>query len=244
MEVGMGSKQRLDKILSNLGYGTRKEVKGLIKSGTVSVDGAVAGDPGQQVDAELQAISVNGEKISYREFVYIMMNKPQGVVSATEDARERTVIDLLPEQLRAFQPAPVGRLDKDTEGLLLLTNDGRLAHKLISPKKHVPKTYIARVEGRVTEEDILRFKAGVELDDGYMTLPAELVVLERGSISLTEVTIYEGKYHQVKRMFKAVGKTVIYLKRISMGRLKLDEGLELGEFRELTSQELELLEEE
>lgn len=240
----MGSKQRLDKILSNLGYGTRKEVKGLIKSGTVSVDGAVAGDPGQQVDAELQAISVNGEKISYREFVYIMMNKPQGVVSATEDARERTVIDLLPEQLRAFQPAPVGRLDKDTEGLLLLTNDGRLAHKLISPKKHVPKTYIARVEGRVTEEDILRFKAGVELDDGYMTLPAELVVLERGSISLTEVTIYEGKYHQVKRMFKAVGKTVIYLKRISMGRLKLDEGLELGEFRELTSQELELLEEE
>lgn len=244
MEVGMGSKQRLDKILSNLGYGTRKEVKGLIKSGTVSVDGAVAGDPGQQVDAELQAISVNGEKISYREFVYIMMNKPQGVVSATEDARERTVIDLLPEQLRAFQPAPVGRLDKDTEGLLLLTNDGRLAHKLISPKKHVPKTYIARVEGRVTEEDILRFKAGVELDDGYMTLPAELVVLERGSISLTEVTIYEGKYHQVKRMFKAVGKTVIYMKRISMGRLKLDEGLELGEFRELTSQELELLEEE
>ena len=240
----MGSKQRLDKILSNLGYGTRKAVKGLIKSGTVSVDGAVAGDPGQQVDAELQDISVNGEKISYREFVYIMMNKPQEVVSATEDTRERTVIDLLPEQLRAFQPAPVGRLDKDTEGLLLLTNDGQLAHKLLSPKKHVPKTYIARVEGRVTEEDISRFRAGVELDDGYMTLPAELVVLERGSISLTEVTIYEGKYHQVKRMFKAVGKTVIYLKRVSMGELKLDEGLELGEFRELTGKELELLEEE
>ncbi|HRU41974.1 MAG TPA: 16S rRNA pseudouridine(516) synthase, partial [Candidatus Diapherotrites archaeon] len=173
--------------------------------------------------------------------IYIMMNKPQGVISATEDSRERTVIDLLSDEFKAFKPFPVGRLDKDTEGLLLLTNDGQLAHRLLSPKKHVPKTYIAKVAGRVSEEDAEAFSNGVTLEDGYRTMASRLEILVRGSISLVEVTIYEGKFHQVKRMFQAVGKEVIFLKRISMGELKLDETLEPGEYRELNEEELRIL---
>jgi len=237
----MGSKQRIDKILSNMGYGTRKEVKELIKGGQVEVGGQVVRDSGLQVMTDSQEIMVDGKKLYYREFIYIMMNKPQGVVSATEDSREKTVVDLLPEQYRAFDPFPVGRLDKDTEGLLLLTNDGQLTHRLLSPKKHVPKKYLARIQGRVDEEDVEAFSRGVTLEDGYRTMASQLAVLERGSISAIEVTIYEGKYHQVKRMFQAVGKEVIYLKRISMGELRLDERLELGEFRELTDNELKLI---
>lgn len=237
----MGSKQRIDKILSNMGYGTRKEVKELIKGGQVEVGGKVVRDPGLQVMADSQEIMVDGKKLFYREFIYIMMNKPQGVVSATEDTRERTVVDLLPEQYRAFDPFPVGRLDKDTEGLLLLTNDGQLTHRLLSPKKHVPKKYLARIQGRVDEADVEAFSLGVTLEDGYRTMASQLVVLERGSISTIEVTIYEGKYHQVKRMFQSVGKEVMYLKRLSMGELKLDESLELGEFRELTDNELKII---
>lgn len=237
----MGSRQRIDKILSNMGYGTRKEVKELIRGGQVEVCGQVVRDPGLQVEADSQEIMVDGKKLFYREYIYIMMHKPQGVVSATEDSRERTVVDLLPEQYRAFEPFPVGRLDKDTEGLLLLTNDGQLTHRLLSPKKHVPKKYLARIQGRVNEDDVEAFSMGVTLEDGYRTMASQLVVLERGSISTIEVTIYEGKYHQVKRMFQAVGKEVIYLKRLSMGELKLDEGLELGEFRELTDNELNII---
>jgi len=239
----MNKRQRLDKILSNLGYGTRKEVKDLIKAGAVEIDGGIAKDVGMQVDPLIQKIKVNNKELIYREFIYVMMNKPQGVVSATEDNRDETVVDLLDSSLQAFDPAPVGRLDKDTEGLLLLTNDGQLAHRLLSPKKHVPKTYFAHIEGRVGEPDIKAFEKGVTLDDGYETMPAQLKILVQGEISQIEITIYEGKFHQVKRMFQAVDKKVVYLKRISMGKLKLDESLDNGEYRELTEEELQLLQE-
>jgi len=207
----------------------------------VEIDGIVVKDPGQQVEAGCQTINVGGSKLFYKDFIYILMNKPQGVISATEDSRERTVVDLLPEEFKAFDPFPVGRLDKDTEGLLLLTNDGQLSHRLLSPKKHVPKTYMARVMGRVSEEDVEAFSKGVILEDGYKTMASQLEILERGSISLVEITIYEGKFHQVKRMFKAVGKEVIYLKRKSMGELKLDETLEPGDFRELNEDERRII---
>lgn len=235
------AKERLDKVLGNLGYGTRKEVKALAKKGEVTVNGTIVKDSAQHVDPEKDIIEVSGEKIFYRKYIYVMLNKPQGVISATEDDYEETVIDLLETDLAVFKPAPVGRLDKDTEGLLLLTNDGELNHMLLSPKRHVPKRYYATIEGRVTEKDIEEFKKGVVLDDGYKTLPAELFILESDENSEIEVILYEGKYHQVKRMFEAVGKKVTYLKRISMGPLKLDASLELGEYRELTEEELDSL---
>jgi len=232
---------RLDKLLAHTGHGTRSEIKLLLKKGTVSVNGHLAKDGGLQVNPGNDVITVDGEKVRYREFVYLMLNKPQGVLSATEDSRDRTVIDLLDEEYVHFDPFPVGRLDKDTEGLLLLTNDGKLAHNLLSPRKHVPKTYFAEVEGIVTEQDGEAFLQGVALDDGYVTMPAQLVVLKTDSlsgISKIELTIMEGKFHQVKRMFQAVGKRVVFLKRISMGPLLLDEHLLPGEYRELTADEL------
>lgn len=229
---------RLDKLLANMGYGSRKEVKQLLKQKAVSVDGAYVKDAALHVDPEQQIVSVFGERVVYTEFVYFMMNKPPGVISATEDLRDETVIDLLEPLHQHFQPFPVGRLDKDTEGLLLLTNDGVLAHNLLSPKKHVPKVYFAQIEGVVTEEDAEKFANGVELDDGYVTKPGKLVILKSAQLSEIELTIQEGKFHQVKRMFEAVGKRVTYLKRISMGSLILDENLALGEYRELTTEEL------
>lgn len=229
---------RLDKLLANMGYGTRKEVKQLLKQKGVTVDGEVVRDSSLHVNPDLQEISVFGEKVEYVEFIYLMMNKPPGVVSATEDNVDRTVIDLLDPLAQHFKPFPVGRLDKDTEGLLLITNDGQLAHNLLSPKKHVPKTYYAKIEGEVTQLDIEAFSRGVELDDGYMTKPGELVILSSGPNSEIELTIQEGKFHQVKRMFESVGKKVTYLKRLSMGSLKLDEQLDLGDYRELTDEEL------
>jgi 16S rRNA pseudouridine516 synthase len=241
MEETMSKRQRLDKILSNSGVGTRKEVKDLIKSGTVEIDGVTVKDVGMQIDPYEQKIKVNNKELLYREYIYIMMNKPQGVVSATEDNWDETVVDLLEDSLQAFEPAPVGRLDKDTEGLLLLTNDGQLAHKLLSPKKHVPKTYFAHIEGRVGKSDIEAFEEGITLDDGYETLPAQLNVLMQGEISQVEITIYEGKFHQIKRMFQAVDKKVVFLKRMAMGKLQLDESLKTGEYRELMPEELKLL---
>ncbi|WP_342544690.1 pseudouridine synthase [Lysinibacillus sp. FSL K6-4013] len=229
---------RLDKLLANMGYGSRKEVKQLLKQKAVSVDGAYVKDAALHVDPEQQIVSVFGERVVYTEFVYFMMNKPPGVISATEDLRDETVIDLLEPLHQHFQPFPVGRLDKDTEGLLLLTNDGQLAHNLLSPKKHVPKVYYAQIEGVVTEGDAEKFANGVELDDGYVTKPGKLVILKSAQLSEIELTIQEGKFHQVKRMFEAVGKRVTYLKRISMGSLTLDENLALGEYRELTTEEL------
>ncbi|OEC00278.1 pseudouridine synthase [Lysinibacillus sphaericus] len=229
---------RLDKLLANMGYGSRKEVKQLLKQKAVSVDGTYVKDAALHVDPEQQNVVVFGERVVYTEFVYYMMNKPPGVISATEDLRDETVIDLLDPLHQHFQPFPVGRLDKDTEGLLLLTNDGVLAHNLLSPKKHVPKVYYAIIEGIVTQEDGERFARGVELDDGYVTKPGKLVILKSAPQSEIELTIQEGKFHQVKRMFEAVGKRVIYLKRLSMGSLQLDESLALGEYRELTPEEL------
>ncbi|MFD7525172.1 pseudouridine synthase [Paenibacillus chitinolyticus] len=238
--------QRLDKVLAHLGYGSRSDLKKAVKNGLIEVNGIRVKDSGMQVDPEQDEIKVSGEKIVYREFVYLLLNKPQGVVSATEDNRDRTVVDLLSEAYAPFDVFPVGRLDKDTEGLLLLTNDGKLAHNLLSPRKHVPKTYYAKVEGAVGESDKQAFEAGVELDDGYVTMPAQLRVLTCDITadpprSEIELTIQEGKFHQVKRMFQAVGKRVVYLKRISMGPLQLDPALGLGEYRELTLEELELL---
>jgi 16S rRNA pseudouridine516 synthase len=232
---------RVDKLLANMGFGSRKEMKKLLKSGQVTINNRVVKDAKEQVDPSHDVVQVSGEQVHYKEYVYFMLHKPQGVVSATEDSRDQTVIDLLEEADQIFDVFPVGRLDKDTEGLLLLTNNGKLAHELLSPKKHVPKTYFAHIDGLVTEEDIAAFKVGVTLDDGYVTLPAQLVIIESGETSKIELTIYEGKFHQVKRMFISRGKKVVYLKRITMGKLKLDPELELGEYRELTEEELEIL---
>ncbi|MEE3893275.1 pseudouridine synthase [Priestia megaterium] len=232
---------RLDKLLSTIGYGSRKEVKGLLKTGAVKVDGTAVKDAKVHVNPDEQEITVHGEAVSYREFVYFMLHKPQGVISATEDSLHETVLDLLELDDAVYDPFPVGRLDKDTEGLLLLTNDGQLAHQLLSPKKHVPKTYFAKINAPVTEEDAEAFRQGVTLDDGYVTKSAELKILTNGVESEIELTIVEGKFHQVKRMFEARGKKVTYLKRLSMGALLLDESLDLGEYRELTAEELALL---
>lgn len=228
-------------MLANLGYGSRKEVKQLLKSGAVKVDDVVVKDAKQHVDTATQTVALNGEVVEYKEFIYLMMNKPQGVLSATEDNSCETVIDLLEMEDQVYEPFPVGRLDKDTEGLLLITNDGQLAHRLLSPKKHVPKTYFAVIDGEVDAADVEAFAEGVTLDDGYETKPGELKILKSGIRSDIELTITEGKFHQVKRMFEAVGKSVVYLQRISMGPLPLDETLELGEYRELTGEEVELL---
>lgn len=218
----------------------------MVKQGRIHVDGKAVKDSGVQVNPEVNVIEADGERIVYREMIYLMLHKPPGVVSATEDNRDKTVLDLLRKEDRVFNPFPVGRLDKDTEGLLILTNDGPLAHDLLSPRKHVPKTYEARVLGNVDDADVQRFKAGIQLDDGYETLPAELTLLgreetEEGMISSISLIIHEGKFHQVKRMFQAVGKRVIYLKRVAMGELELASDLAIGSYRELTADELNLL---
>ena len=239
----MSKKQRIDKVLSNLGYGSRSELKKICKNGLVKVNGKVINNPGVQVDVENDEIIFDGEKVTYKEFIYLMLNKPDGYITATFDKRDPIVLDLIDKEDLVFEPFPVGRLDKDTEGLLVLTNDGQLAHRVLSPKKHVPKTYYAKIEGVVTEEDIKAFAKGVTLDDGYETMPAELVILKSDEISEIELTIHEGKFHQVKRMFESVDKKVIYLKRLSMGKLQLDENLALGEYRELTDEEIKMIEE-
>ncbi|MDV9291608.1 16S rRNA pseudouridine(516) synthase [Clostridioides difficile] len=239
----MAKKQRIDKILSNLGYGSRSEIKKYCKQGSVVVSGSEVSNPGTQVDTENDEILFNGEEVIYREYIYLMMNKPAGYISATTDKYDPTVLDLIDLSYLAFEPFPVGRLDKDTEGLLVLTNDGKLSHRVLSPKKHVPKTYYAKIDGVVTEEDVEVFLEGVVLDDGYKTMPSQLNILKSDDESEIELTIHEGKFHQVKRMFESVGKKVVYLKRLSMGNLKLDESLELGEYRELTDEEVKLIEE-
>ncbi|MBR3120061.1 pseudouridine synthase [Oceanobacillus profundus] len=229
---------RLDKLLSNMGVGSRKEVKALLKKKQVTVNGIVSKDSGEKIDPNKDEIAVNGEIIRYQQYIYLMMNKAPGYISATTDKREKTVIDLLGEDVQHFKPFPVGRLDKDTEGLLLLTNDGELAHELVSPKKDIGKTYFARINGKVTVDDTAVFREGVVLEDGYEAKPGELTILQSDAISEIELTITEGKFHQVKRMFEAVGKRVIYLKRLRMGELQLDPDLKLGAYRPLTESEL------
>lgn len=231
--------ERLDKIISNLGYGSRKEVKDLLKKKLVEVDGEIVKDNKMKIDPENSVIKINGEELFYRKHIYLMMNKPDGVVSATHDSRDETVIDLLYVDHQAFDPFPVGRLDKDTVGLLFLTNDGELNHRLISPKWGVDKVYFAKIDKKVTESDIEKFKNGITLDDGYLCKEAKLEVLNSSDEgSEIHITIHEGKFHQVKRMFEAVGKSVTYLRRIEFGGLKLDPELEEGEYRELTDEEI------
>ncbi len=208
----------------------------------VQVNGITIKDSAMKVDPEKDKIVINGEEIFYREFIYLMMNKPAGVISATFDNKDETVIDLLEVEHQVFEPFPVGRLDKDTVGLLLLTNDGDLNHRLISPKWKVDKVYFAKIDQKVTEEDIEKFKHGITLDDGYRCKEA-ILEIQKASEEGSEIvlTIQEGKFHQVKRMFEAVGKKVTYLKRIEFGTLPLDEDLEEGEYRELTEEEIAIL---
>lgn len=228
---------RLDKFLVEMKKGSRSEVKKLIKSGRVTVDGQTVREPEQKFDPERAQISLNGQTVSYASFEYFMLNKPQGVVSATEDRRFQTVVDLI-DTARRKDLFPAGRLDIDTEGLLLITNDGQLAHQLLSPKKHVDKVYFARVEGILPSDVKEQFAKGLTLDGDVKTLPARLELLKEGPVSEVRLTIHEGKFHQVKRMFEAVGCRVIYLKRLSMGSLVLDETLAPGEYRRLTDDEL------
>jgi 16S rRNA pseudouridine516 synthase len=234
--------ERLDKILGNLGYGSRKEIKQAARKGIIEVNGVIVKDSGVQVDPEVDKIFINGEQIFYRKYIYLMMNKPDGVISATFDNRDETVIDLLEVEHQVFEPFPIGRLDKDTVGLLLLTNDGDLNHRLISPKWKVDKVYYAKIDAKVTEKDIKKFKEGITLDDGYTCKEAILEIIKaQDEESEIMLTIQEGKFHQVKRMFEALNKNVTYLKRMEFGTLKLDEDLEEGEYRELTEEEVEIL---
>lgn len=231
--------ERLDKILSNLGYGSRKEIKTLVRKGAVEVNGEIPKKSDFKVNPEEDAIKVDGEEINYRKYIYLLMNKPDGVISATFDNHDETVIDLLEPEYQAFEPFPVGRLDKDTVGLLLITNDGKLNHRLISPKNHIDKVYYAEIDKPVNEKDVEAFEKGIVIDDGYKCMPAKLKILESTEHgSEIEVTIQEGKFHQVKRMFEAREKKVVYLKRIKFGTLVYDESLPEGEYRELSNEEL------
>lgn len=232
--------ERLDKILSQSGYGSRKDVKKMIKQGQVSVNGQLTKDAGTQVDPAADVIKVSGEQVLFQENIYIMMNKPDGVLSSTRDGMTETVIDLLAGEFYHRNLFPVGRLDKDTEGLILLTDNGKLAHRLLSPKNQVAKVYYVEVEGHLEDEDVAVFRSGIELED-FTTLPATLEIIETGDVSKAFVTICEGKFHQIKRMMKAIDKEVLYLKRLSLGPLKLDPTLESGQWRELTEDEIQSL---
>ena len=230
--------ERLDKLLAATGRWSRREAKALLKAGRVLVDGAVPAGPEQKVRRE-QTVTVDGHPVSTEKYTYIMLHKPAGVISSTEDPREETVLSLLPRELRRIGLAPVGRLDKDTEGLLLLTNDGQLAHCLLSPARHVDKVYYAETDGPLTKADREAFRQGMTLADGTRCLPAELEPLEAPGQCL--VTLREGKYHQVKRMLAARGKPVTYLKRLSMGPLSLDPDLPAGAWRPLEDDEIAAL---
>ncbi len=228
---------RIDKFLANSGIGTRKEVKELLKKKRISVNDEVVTEAKTHIDEDNDFVAFDGKRIEFKEFLYIMLNKPQDVISATDDERHRTVLDLLEEPLTKVGLFPVGRLDKDTEGLLVLTNDGKMAHELLSPKKHVPKRYYVELKKPLSKEDTVILENGVELET-FTTKPAKVEFITEDKVY---IIISEGKYHQVKRMFKCVGNRVLFLKRTGMGNLGLDENLAPGEYRELTSDELEQL---
>ena len=231
---------RLDKYLADMSIGTRQEVKKYIRQGRVKINEDIIKKPEYKIREDEDKITFDVAPVAYETFEYYMLNKPAGVISATEDKRDKTVLDLIKEKKRK-DLFPVGRLDKDTEGLLLITNDGALAHRLLSPKKHVDKCYYAKISGGVTEEDVRVFKERINIgtqEEPEWTMPAELKILEKGTVSRIRLTIREGKFHQVKRMFLAVGKEVVYLKRERMGALVLDEELAPGEYRKLTDSEL------
>lgn len=240
---------RLDKFLANSGIGTRKEVKIILKKGKITVNEKIVKDAKIQIDEIKDNVKIEGKKITYKPFVYIMMNKPSGVISATEDGKHKTVIDLLCEKYKNYKVFPVGRLDIDTEGLLLLTNDGVLAHNLLSPKKHVDKKYYVELKEPLTIEKKKILENGIKLEENFVTKKAKIEIIDKdknknidiNKVNSVFITISEGKFHQVKRMFKFVENEVLYLKRVKMGKLLLPEDLKLGEYRELSEEEMNLI---
>lgn len=243
---------RLDRFLANSGVGTRKEVKDILKKRKIKVNNKIVIDGSIHIDENSDVIMFEDNIIGYKPFVYIMLNKPEGVISATEDKEHKTVIDLLNNEYKTYSLFPVGRLDIDTEGLLILTNDGQLAHNLLSPNKHINKKYYVELRDPVEENHINLLENGIQLDEDFITKDAKVEIIENSklpidkttgerNVSKAYITITEGKYHQVKRMFKAVGNKVVYLKRVSMGNLVLDNNLKIGEYRELTEAEINLL---
>ncbi len=246
---------RLDKFLANSGIGTRKEVKIILKKGKITVNEKIVKDAKIQIDEIKDNVKIEGEKITYKPFVYIMMNKPSGVISATEDGKHKTVIDLLCEKYKNYKVFPVGRLDIDTEGLLLLTNDGVLAHNLLSPKKHVDKKYYVELKEPLTIEKKKILENGIKLEENFVTKKAKIEIIDKdkfkdksknidintNKVNSIFIAISEGKFHQVKRMFKFVENEVLYLKRVKMGKLLLPEDLKLGEYRELSEEEMNLI---
>lgn len=235
---------RLDKFLADMNFGSRKEVKAFIKKGLVRVNGEIVKSDKFQVNELSDEVYFEEEQVVYQKYFYYLMNKPQGVISATIDDFEETVLDLFSDEDYREDLFPIGRLDKDTEGLLVISNDGALAHQLLSPKKHVPKEYYVEVEGLLTTQDVQACATGLKIDGGEICLPAQLQVLstdEQAECSTALLVLHEGKFHQVKRMMQALGKEVTYLKRVRMGQLPLDEQLALGEYRSLTPEEIHLL---
>ncbi|MBN2797211.1 MAG: rRNA pseudouridine synthase [Clostridia bacterium] len=231
---------RLDKYLSNMSVGTRSEVKKIIFQGRVQVNGQVVKKIDEKINPDTDLILLDHQEVSYEKYIYLLLNKPSGYITATEDNMHKTVLDLISEH-KNRKLSPVGRLDKDTEGLLIITDDGEFNHQLMSPKKHVSKTYFAKVRGKVLPLHQEIFKIGVVLEDDYKCLPAELEILSSSDLSEIKVTITEGKYHQVKRMFKSIGCEVEYLERIAIGNLSLDQTLKRGEYRPLKENEIKLL---
>lgn len=229
--------ERLDKVLANARIGSRKEVKQLIKEGRITVDDVLAKDPGQKLDPAVSRVRLDGQRLDLDKYIYLVMHKPKGVISATEDLYEQTVIDLLPEIYQRFEPFPVGRLDKDTTGLLLLTNDGDFNHRMISPRWEVEKEYLAILEAPVGQAEVTAFAEGIRLEDDSLCKPARLLPEEEGA----RVILTEGKFHQVKRMFEAVGNKVLDLKRLRMGNLYLPEDVKEGQVRALKDQEKDAL---
>jgi 16S rRNA pseudouridine516 synthase len=232
---------RLDRFLANMGYGTRTEIKIALKRCQIKLNGKIVKKPDMHIQVETDEVTFDDGLVRFEQQVYILMNKPQGVISATSDPRDKTVVDLLEPRLKRREVFPVGRLDKDTEGLLVLTDDGKLAHELLSPKRHVPKTYLVHCLGPITPEQLNHLKRGVEIEEGIVTQPAETQLIQQGEDAVLHLTIYEGKFHQVKRMLQGVGSEVTYLKRLAMGNLWLDETIALGDYRYLTEAELSLL---
>ena len=233
--------QRLDKLISSQGSYTRKQAQQFIKDGLVKVDGITVRDRGFHIDPDINSVILDGKEFAVEKFVYLMLNKPKGVVSATNDRSQKTVVDLVPDELKKRNLFPAGRLDMTTTGFVLITDDGDFAHRILSPKNHIEKTYEARLAESVTEEQLRMVADGIVLKDGTECLPAKLKILEDSDSPLVEIKICEGKYHQIKRMFAAAGNGVIELKRTKMGKLSLDEDLAEGECRRLTEAEVALI---
>lgn len=238
----LSDKMRLDKLLALLGEGTRSEIKAMVRAGRVTVDGRAAKDAGMQVCGETDDIRLDGRALYYKAVRHVMLNKPSGVLTAARDKKQKTVMDLLPPMYAAMGAMPAGRLDKDTEGLLVITSDGQLAHRIISPKHEVGKVYYARLDGELTDEDVAALEAGIHIRDADGEFDARPAQIDRDGGDAAYIRVTEGKYHQVKRMFAARGKQVVYLKRMAIGGLALDPDLQPGEWRELTEEEVRLLE--